>query len=71
MDKLPFDPTITDVLKAYKFLKERVRHTPAEYSRQLSERAGAPVYLKLENLQICGSFKVRGALYKMNTLTPS
>ncbi len=31
MDKLPFDPTITDVLKAYKFLKDRVRHTPAEY----------------------------------------
>ncbi|MBR4400517.1 MAG: threonine/serine dehydratase [Synergistes sp.] len=68
MDRLPFDPCITDVMKAYKFLKNRVRHTPVEYSRALSERAGAPVYLKLENLQICGSFKVRGALYKMNML---
>ena len=69
MDKLPFDPCITDVMKAYKFLKNRVRHTPTEYSRALSEKAGAPVYLKLENLQMCGSFKVRGALYKMNLLS--
>lgn len=69
MEKLPFDPCITDVMKAYRFLKGRVRHTPTEYSRALSEKAGAPVYLKLENLQRCGSFKVRGALYKMNLLS--
>ncbi|MDO5116454.1 MAG: threonine/serine dehydratase [Synergistaceae bacterium] len=69
MEKLPIDPSITDVVKAYKFLKNRVRRTPTEYSRPLSAKAGAPVYLKLENLQLCGSFKLRGALYKMNSLT--
>ncbi|MEG1913040.1 MAG: pyridoxal-phosphate dependent enzyme, partial [Cloacibacillus sp.] len=69
MAELPIDPCITDVVKAYKFLKERVRHTPTAYSHALSERAGAPVFLKLENQQLCGSFKVRGALYKMNSLT--
>lgn len=69
MEKLPKDPTITDVLKASRFLSGRVRRTPTEYSRPLSEKAGAPVYLKLENQQLCGSFKVRGAFYKMHSLT--
>ena len=59
MERLPVEPTITDVMKACKFLRSRVRHTPAEYSFALSERAGAPVVLKLDNQQICGSFKVR------------
>ncbi len=69
MEKLIAEPTITDVMKAYKFLKNRVRHTPAEYSFALSEKAGAPVFLKLDNQQLCGSFKVRGAFYKMYSLT--
>ncbi|OUO95103.1 threonine/serine dehydratase [Cloacibacillus sp. An23] len=68
MERLPSDPTITDVMKAYKFLRSRVRHTPAEYSPALSDKAGAPVFLKLDNQQICGSFKVRGAFYKMFSL---
>lgn len=38
-----------------------VRHTPVEYSHVLSEVSGARVHLKLENLQITGSFKLRGA----------
>lgn len=38
-----------------------VRHTPVEYSPVLSEASGASVYLKLENLQATGSFKLRGA----------
>ena len=71
MSNLPINPDITDVLKAYKFLKSRVRRTPTEYSHALSAKAGAPVYLKLENQQLCGSFKLRGALYKMNSLTPA
>ena len=70
MSTLPINPGITDVVKAYKFLRGRVRHTPTEYSHALSVKAGAPVYLKLENQQLCGSFKLRGALYKMNSLTP-
>lgn len=38
-----------------------VRHTPVEYSPVLSRMTGARVYLKLENLQLTGSFKLRGA----------
>ena len=66
--ELPINPTVTDVLKAYKFLHGKVRHTPTEYSPKLSEIAGAPIYIKWENQQIRGSFKLRGALYKMNSL---
>jgi threonine dehydratase len=38
-----------------------VRRTPVEYSHVLSDVSGARVYLKLENLQTTGSFKLRGA----------
>ena len=42
-------------------ISQHVRHTPVEYSHALSEVSGAEVYLKLENLQTTGSFKLRGA----------
>jgi len=42
-------------------ISPHVRHTPVEYSHALSEVSGAEVYLKLENLQATGSFKLRGA----------
>jgi len=69
LEKLPYEPIFQDVVKAYKFLRHKVRHTPTEYSHALSERAGTPVYIKWENQQMCGAFKIRGALYKMNSLT--
>lgn len=69
LDKLPYEPIFRDVVEAYRFLKTRARRTPTEYSYPLSEIAGVPVYLKWENQQLCGSFKIRGALYKMNSLT--
>ena len=47
-----------------------IHHTPLLHSRAMSERAGVPVYLKCENLQRTGSFKVRGALHKMRSLAP-
>nr|WP_050802147.1 threonine/serine dehydratase [Thermanaerovibrio velox] len=56
---------------AYRFLKGKVRHTPTELSSPLSALSGAAVYLKWENQQICGAFKVRGALFKMNSLDPA
>ena len=43
--------------------------TPCRYSRQLSDIAGATVILKYENLQFTGSFKDRGALVKLLSLT--
>ena len=65
---LTFEPVFRDIVKAYGFLKTRVRHTPTEYSEALSEIAGVPVYVKWENQQLCGSFKIRGALYAMHSL---
>lgn len=54
---------------AIAYLQTRVRHTPLEASPTLSKHVGLPVYLKLENLQITGSFKVRGALFAMSQLS--
>ncbi len=62
------EPTVTDILKAYRFLKDKVRHTPTEHSFALSEKTGTPVYLKWENQQHCSSFKIRGALNRMYAL---
>jgi len=48
-------------------LKDAIRVTDIIYAPQLRE--GAEVYLKTENLQVTGSFKVRGAYYKISQLT--
>jgi threonine dehydratase len=48
-----------------------VRHTPLLRSHSFSAMAGCQVYLKAENLQLAGSFKVRGALNKLAALSPS
>jgi threonine dehydratase len=59
------------VQEAARFLEGRVRRTPAEFSPGLSERLGVPVWLKLECLQVTGSFKVRGAFVGLAELTDS
>ena len=45
------------------------RVTPLEYSYAFSERTGAEVYLKLENFQRTGAFKIRGAVNRIATLS--
>lgn len=47
---------------------DRVVHTLQPHSEYLSERIGAALWLKLENLQQTGSFKLRGATHKIATL---
>jgi len=47
-----------------------IRQTPMEYSAYLSALTGANVWLKLDNLQITGSFKLRGAFNKLLCLSP-
>ena len=47
-----------------------VLDTPLIHSRHLSDATGADVWLKAENLQRTGSFKVRGASNRVNLLTP-
>lgn len=54
--------------QATNVLHGKIRNTPVEYSPKLSKLLGKPIYLKLENLQLTGSFKVRGGLYYLSTL---
>lgn len=57
--------SLTDIQSAGKLLHGRVLRTPLVYSPTFSEMTGAEVYLKLENLQKGGSFKIRGATFKI------
>ncbi len=60
---------LEDVKKAYNTLKGSVKRTALADCPALSEITGNEVYLKLENLQKTGSFKIRGALNKISNLT--
>ncbi len=59
---------IRDIRKAAEVIGDFVHKTPLIYSNSFSAMTGAEVYLKAENLQKTGSFKVRGAFYKLNSL---
>ena len=61
---------VQDIYVARRRIASVARRTPLILSPVLTERAGASVYLKLENLQETGSFKMRGAANKMLSLTP-
>ena len=59
--------TLDNVYRASHALKNVIRKTDVIYAPKL--RSDAEIYLKTENLQITGSFKVRGSYYKMSRLT--
>ncbi len=63
-------PTIAEIEAAAAMLRDVAVLTPLEESRWLSKIAGGPVYLKAENLQRAGSFKIRGAYVRMARLSP-
>ena len=65
----PKIPTIDDIFKARDLFDDSVRKTPLQRSATFSKLIGTNVFLKLESLQMTGSFKVRGAYVKLNTLT--
>lgn len=58
-----------EVITAEKRIRPHIRETILDYSPFYSKLAGANVYFKLENLQHTGSFKVRGAMNKVLSLT--
>lgn len=62
-------PTLDDFADAQRVLEGVAQTTPMEISRYLSEELGQPVHLKCENLQRTGSYKIRGAYYRMSKLT--
>ena len=63
-------PTLADVEEARQRLLGIAEQTPIYLSETFSRRCGRKVRLKAENLQRTGSFKVRGAVNKLSTLTP-
>jgi threonine dehydratase len=62
--------SLADVRLAAERIKGAVARTPFLHSQTLSDLAGAEIWLKFENLQFTGSFKERGALNALLTLTP-
>jgi threonine dehydratase len=60
---------LEEIGKAERRIREHIRTTPLEFSPGLSELSGGTIFLKLENMQLTGSFKVRGALNKLLSLT--
>lgn len=61
--------TLRDIYRARQAIAPIARRTPLVRSQALSELAGTNVYLKLENLQETGSFKIRGAANRILHLT--
>lgn len=62
-------PTLAEFEDAAALLSGIITRTPLDESLHLTEVLGVPVYLKLENLQRTGSFKIRGASYRLSRLT--
>jgi threonine dehydratase len=62
--------TLPDILAARERLRDSIYYSPCPHSQMLSALTGQQVYLKLENLQMTGSFKERGALNRIAVLTP-
>jgi threonine dehydratase len=63
--------TIEDIRAAARRISGAVEHTPFVHSRTLSRLTGAEIFLKFENLQFTASFKERGALNKLLSLSES
>ncbi len=63
-------PAIADIWSARELLRGRIGETPMLHSRTFSTMSGAEVYLKAENLQRAGSFKIRGAVNTIARLSP-
>jgi len=59
---------IEKIYKAHERIKEAAVETPFSYAPLLSDLSGAEVYLKKENLQVTGAFKIRGAFNKIASL---
>jgi threonine dehydratase len=70
-----YDPDLLVQFHEIEEARDRIRSaiimTPCSPSKLLSDRLGCKVFLKLENLQITGSFKERGACNRLMTLSPA
>ncbi len=67
---MPSTPTLDDIRAAAKILENSAVRTPVSRAFWLDQRHGITTYLKLENQQVTGSFKDRGAAVKLAKLGP-
>lgn len=69
-DRSSFPPVqLDDIKRAAEFLRDKISHTTVRRCPRAFETPGSQLFLKFENEQLTGSFKIRGALNKMNSLT--
>jgi threonine dehydratase len=64
-----FDVSFDDIRKAQGVLAQHIEPSPLLHNSWLSETFDCEIYLKLENMQPIGSFKIRGATYRVSQLT--
>lgn len=69
--KSALNVTLADIQTAKNALSKYLEPSPLLLNSWLSEQLGCQLYLKLENMQPIGSFKIRGATYKISRLTPA
>ena len=65
----PMNPSYDEILKANSMRGNEIKKTPLIYSPVFSEITGSEIYLKAEFRQRTGSFKIRGAYYKIKSLS--
>src|SRR5690606_7541662 len=58
-----------DSVAALERIKSVINRTPLQFNKRLSEKYGASIYLKREDMQVVRSYKLRGAYNKISTLT--
>jgi threonine dehydratase len=63
-----YSDIVKEASKAEQNIGPYIRETPLEFSPYLSSMGGSQLYLKLENFQLTGSFKIRGAFNKLLSL---
>lgn len=62
-------PSLEDIKKARDYLTGKINRTPLFYSSTMSKTFACNLHFKMENLQKTGSFKVRGAMYRISGLS--
>jgi len=61
---------LSEIVQAKRLISDVVAKTPFVYAPLLSEKTGAKIFLKKENLQLTGAYKIRGAFNKIASLSP-
>ena len=64
-----FQSYVAEIEKIHRVIEPHIKHTPLLNSKELDTKLGMQVFCKAENLQVTGSFKIRGALSAISRLT--